>query len=442
MPHLILRITRGGFPLEERVLDVGTITIGRQSGNDLCIDDSRLSRHHAVITIRRDGRGTLHDLGSKNAFMHGGRRLTRLALSPGTVFAMGDCKFEVLAENAAIGSDEPDLPTETMDGGEEVLTPPEGFVGRSRASRDLLALVRRIAVVRGSVLIEGESGSGKGVVARLLHDLDPSATGRFVAVNCAAIAGDLIESELFGHRRGAFTGAVDDRVGKFSAAHEGTLFLDEIGDMSQSAQAKILRAIEEEEIEPLGSDRPVPISVRVIAATNKDLEAEREAGTFRSDLYYRLAAVKLRVPPLRERPEDVMLLVHHFLSELTAQRDDEGPTLSTATMSALASYPWPGNVRELRNAVLHASIACEDGVIEPAHLPLPEQYTSKPDGEERSPLELAEARQVSVALEQHGWNLTRTAAALGITRKTLRKRIRDHGLVRPDGDATDSSDDS
>jgi DNA-binding NtrC family response regulator len=319
---------------------------------------------------------------------------------------------------------------------------PRPFLGTSPAARRLLAQAHRAADTDLAVLIRGESGSGKGVVASLIHRTGARASGPYVVVNGAAIPGELVESELFGHRRGALTGAVSDRLGKFRAAHGGTLFLDEIGDLSLPAQAKILRAIEDQEIEPLGEPAPVRVDVRVMAATHQDLARAVEAGSFRGDLFHRIATLTLEVPPLRERQGDIVLLANWFLAQLVDEIPwAQGAAFGSDAIDALVAHDWPGNVRELRNTVAQALVARDGDLIRPEHLRFArtaERAPATPDpsaarrGQEPGGETLDEvaARHVARALERHAWNLSRAAQALGIARSTLRGRIARLGLRR------------
>ncbi|MDD2902320.1 MAG: sigma-54 dependent transcriptional regulator [Syntrophales bacterium] len=234
--------------------------------------------------------------------------------------------------------------------------PAREIVGKSEAIRRLREQVRMVAPTNASVLITGENGTGKELVARALHAFSPRSHKPFVEVNCAAIPEDLIESELFGHEKGAFTGATSRRQGKFDLAHEGTLFLDEIGDMSLKTQAKILRILEEQRFERVGGGRPIQVDVRVVAATNKNLAEEIQRGTFREDLYHRINVIPLQVPPLRERREDIPLLAGHFLKELARENDTPSKTFTLPALEALANLPWTGNVRELKNFVWRLAI--------------------------------------------------------------------------------------
>jgi two-component system, NtrC family, nitrogen regulation response regulator NtrX len=302
------------------------------------------------------------------------------------------------------------------------------------------AMRQQIAVTaptNGRVLIYGESGTGKELVARSLHAASLRSSGLFVEVNCAAIPEELIESELFGHVKGSFTGATEDKIGKFQKADGGTLFLDEIGDMSLRTQSKVLRVLEEQRFEPVGSNHTVSADVRVIAATNKNLEQEIARGAFRQDLFYRLNVIPFYVPPLRDRKEDIAILARHFLNEFSSAYGKRTRELSDTAMDILLRYPWPGNVRELRNLVERLVIVCPHARIEPHHLP-PELFR----GVAESPLQpystLHEARSayerefILRKLQEHRWNMTQTASALGLERSHLYRKMKSLGITAPD----------
>ncbi|GAB4364706.1 MAG: sigma-54 dependent transcriptional regulator [Deltaproteobacteria bacterium] len=311
-------------------------------------------------------------------------------------------------------------------------------VSVSAAMKRVLEISDRVAATDASVLITGESGTGKEAVARRIHVRSPRAEGPFVAVNCAAIPGELLESELFGHAKGAFTGAVRDRLGRFRQADGGTLFLDEIGEIPLALQAKLLRALQERIVDVVGGDKPVPVDARIVAATNRDLHERIAEGTFREDLYYRLNVVEIRVPPLRERPEDIPPLVSHFMKELAPDRDVEVPD---PVLAELMRRPWPGNVRELKNACERMVILCRGSEVSAADLPpLPPSRKGEEvpaDGEEwpvlppegLSLVDL-EKRVIERALLQKGGNITQAAAFLRIPRHILVYRIEKYGIRR------------
>jgi DNA-binding NtrC family response regulator len=315
------------------------------------------------------------------------------------------------------------------------------MIGRSDRMQEVFRTVERVAQSRASVLITGESGTGKELVARALHDLGPRRGGPFVPINCAAIPDGLIEAELFGHERGAFTDARERRVGRFEAASGGTLFLDEIGELSASVQAKLLRALQERSIERLGGSAPIEVDVRVVAATHRDIEQEVSAGRFRSDLYYRIHVVPIALPPLRERREDVRLLVEDFLARASQEAGRGAMRVDPAALVALERYPWPGNVRELENAIERAVALSDDDVVKLEVLP-PEIARAERLGTLRGELRAGvlgledavarfEADLLLEALERAGWNQTRAAEALSITRRLLKLKMDRFGLVPP-----------
>lgn len=297
----------------------------------------------------------------------------------------------------------------------------DDLVGRSPAMHELRTLLQRVAPTRSTVLLQGESGSGKEVVVRALHRMSPRRGHPFVPVNCAAIPSELIESELFGHVKGAFTGAAASRNGLFYYANKGTLFLDEIGELPLTMQSRLLRVLEDRKLRPVGSEREIPVDVRVVAASNRDLLAAVNAGLFREDLYFRLAVVELQVPPLRARKEDVPCLVEHFIA-LLSQRLGVAPlTVDTATIDTLCAYHWPGNVRELRNFVERSLILgdfCTDGLRIDETVPMLDR------GAELS-LKEVERRHILAALEACDGDKAEAARRLGVSRKTLERKFSD-----------------
>jgi DNA-binding NtrC family response regulator len=308
----------------------------------------------------------------------------------------------------------------------------ESIIGSSEKMKEVLDLAGRVAVSDASLMITGESGTGKELLARGVHFNSRRAEGPFVAVNCAAIPEALIESELFGHVKGAFTGAVKDKEGKFELADGGTLFLDEIGDLRIDMQAKILRALQEREVDRVGGGRPVSVDVRVIAATNKDIERAVKEGAFREDLYYRLNVITLFIPPLRERKEDIPLLISHFLKKFNKDSDVR---VDSGALSVLIEYGWPGNVRELENVIERASVLKRGALV--TRDELPEKLKKEKPGvediilnlpEQGISLEDLEKKLIVKALDKHRGNQTRAAEYLGITRPTLIYRMEKFGL--------------
>ncbi|MDH3733843.1 MAG: sigma-54 dependent transcriptional regulator [Gemmatimonadota bacterium] len=311
-----------------------------------------------------------------------------------------------------------------------------GIVGRSREVAEMLAQIRQVAPSDATVLLIGETGTGKELAARAVHELSGRSHGPFVPVNCAALAEGLLESELFGHVEGAFTGAMRDKVGLFETADGGTLLLDEVGDMSLRLQKRLLRALQEHEVTPVGATRPRRVDVRVIAATHRDLRAEMETGRFREDLYYRLSVFPIRLPPLRDRAGDVPLLTRHMLSRLSERSTGPVPSaLSRSAMRTLREHAWPGNVRELLSVIESAAIRAGGGTIGLEHLPVElrslhrqlDRYRATGDPE-------SEGAEILSALEAARGVRGHAASLLGMSRTTLWRRMRDLGLLDKGGD--------
>ena len=318
------------------------------------------------------------------------------------------------------------------------------MLGSSAPMRRVFEMAERVAATDATVLILGESGTGKDLLAQEIHDRSPRAGKAFVAVNCAALPENLIESELFGFERGAFTGAAQQRKGKFELASGGTIFLDEIGDMNPVTQAKVLRVLENRKIERLGGSQSIAVDVRVISATHRDLSAEIAAGQFREDLYYRLRVVTLELPALREHKEDIPALVDAFLAQFGA-RHSRKVKINRAALDLLSAYDWPGNVRELRNAVERSLVLCRGDEITVADLPEEIREGHRPltpAGTESESAFLGESdfreakRQFEIVylkrkLEEHRWNVSKTAAVVGLHRQSLQEKLRELGIQRP-----------
>jgi DNA-binding NtrC family response regulator len=309
---------------------------------------------------------------------------------------------------------------------------PPPIVGPSLAMRHVLELVSTVSATDATVLVTGESGTGKELVARAIHAASPRHYCPLVVVNCGALPEGILESELFGHEAGAFTGARARHKGKFEAADGGTVFLDEIGEVSPKVQVELLRVLEEKVVTRLGGSAPVKVDFRVIAATNRDLREQVKSGAFREDLYWRLNVFTIALPPLRERPEDVQALAEHFLARFTAAMSRKPMSLSPAAEAALRSYHWPGNVRELQNAIERAVVVSRGPLLEPKDLPL--SVTAAPVGPAPGSLEDVERAHVEAVLGQTGWNITRAARVLDVDRVTLYSKIKKYELKRP-GDA-------
>ena len=315
------------------------------------------------------------------------------------------------------------------------------FIGRSAKMRQLYELIQQVAPARSNILIVGETGTGKELVARAIHQAS-GRSGLFVPINCAAIPADLLESELFGHQKGAFTGAHRDRMGKFELAGGGTVFLDEITEMSMALQAKLLRVLQEGSVERLGAHRAVKVDLRIVAATNRNLEYAVEEGVMRQDLFFRLNVVRIDVPALRERREDIQLLAEHFLHKYSAELGRPMPALTEAAIQSLLAYSWPGNVRELENLMERAVVLCRGTTVESQHLPLdvvrgeaasPAKPGAPVVGDTdslllRDHVEAVEKRLIQAALERSEDNKSAASRLLGVSERALWYKIKKYGL--------------
>ena len=311
----------------------------------------------------------------------------------------------------------------------------EGIIGDSGRMVEVISLVHRVAASEATVLIRGESGTGKELIAKAIHYASPRATRPLVRVNCAALPETLLESELFGHEKGSFTGAIASRKGRFELADTGTLFLDEIGDLPLHLQAKLLRVLQEREFERVGSSQPIKVNVRILSATHRDVESLMRAGQFREDLYYRLNVVTILVPPLRERRQDLPLLMDHFLKLFAAKNGKTLRGFSRAARDALLRYDYPGNVRELENLVERAVVLCRSDVIGRGDLPLTLEEAEAPEGLQShltAAVEGLERRMIKEALKRAEGIQTRAADFLGITERALRYKLKKYGLQGDD----------
>ncbi len=356
-----LKVVRGPDAGLERSFERRQVFVGTAPDCHFRLTDPTVSRTHARIEFDPPGYRIV-DEGSKNGVFVAGVRVRDAVLPPEAEVRLGETTvlFRLGAETVEIG-----VARETRFG---------DLVGRSIEMREIFAVLKKVAPTDATVLIEGESGTGKELIAQALHRFSARRAGPFVVFDCSACPHDLLESELFGHVRGAFTGAVRTRIGAMQEAAGGTLFLDEVGELPRELQPKLLRAIERREVKPVGENRPISVDVRIVCATNRNLKEAVEAGLFREDLYYRLAVIHIEVPPLRKRPEDIPLLVEHFLREIAGRSGGPQRKLSWETMEKLKAYSWPGNVRELRNFVERAVILAGpgDGGSAPLDVPGPE----------------------------------------------------------------------
>lgn len=301
------------------------------------------------------------------------------------------------------------------------------MIGANQKMQNIYSLIETLADVDSTVLVMGESGTGKELVAESLHFRGVRATHPLIKVNCAALPENLLESELFGHVKGSFTGAMQDKIGRFQKADGGTIFLDEIGDISPALQVRLLRVLQEREIEKVGGNEPIKVDIRVVAATNKNLKDKVEAGEFREDLYYRLKVVEVRIPPLRDRKEDVPLLVDHFLNKYNSKFKRQITGVSDTVLNCFMNYDWPGNVRELEHVIEHAFIVCREDVLSTIHLP--EDLLQSIDDQDLSPETDADSREgILEALRSARGNKSRAADLLGVSRRTIYRKIEEFGI--------------
>ncbi len=405
------------------------VRIGKGEGNDVVVADPYASVVHCVITQQKS-RFFVRDLYSTNGTWLDGRKVVEAELAPGSTLRVGRTRLAFESETVGPLTVEPAAETEC-----------HGLVGKSPAMRRLFALIRRVAPTESTVLVTGETGTGKELVARALHAASPRRSGPFVAVNCGALAAEVVESELFGHEKGAFTGAIARRAGAFEAASGGTLFLDEIGELSPALQPKLLRVLEARAVTRVGASAEVPVDVRLVAATHRDLEAEVRAGRFREDVFYRLHVIPLELPALRERPEDLPLLAARLLARLPGAA---GATLTAAAEGRLTAHEWPGNVRELRNVLERALLLAGGEPIDAPHIRFARvgrpvgagadgtRPAAETSGAARR-MDEVEREAILAALEATGWNKRAAARELGIAKSTLHEKVRRFGLVRRPG---------
>jgi DNA-binding NtrC family response regulator len=425
--HLSVR-DAGGSP-REVTFDQSVISVGALEDNDVVLTDPTVSRYHCKI-VEDDRNYTLVDVGSTNGTFLNKVRVREAYLHPGSAIQLGksEIRFHPVEEKLEI---EPS-PADRFG----------GLIGRDVKMREIFGILEKISPAGVTVVIEGETGTGKEVVARAIHDASPRRAGPFMVIDCGAVPATLIESELFGHERGSFTGAIMTRQGLFEMAHGGTVFLDEIGELSLELQPKLLRVLEQREIKRVGGAKSIPIDVRVLAATNRTLEREVREGRFREDLFYRLSVVRLIMPPLRDRNDDIPLLVKHFLKTHGLNRDAEGRPRVTKVdreaMDALKAYSWPGNVRELVNVLARAVSFSEGGLLTAEDLP-GEIREEGDDGKADTSLPFKEAKERWVAsfereylvalLRKHQANISQAAREADIDRKYFRKLMRKYKIT-------------
>jgi len=412
--------------------------VGKRESNDLILADKTVSRNHIEIEYASDS-FLLRDLGSTNGTFLNGSKAKEVYLTPGDLIKIGNTTIEFVAYDEKVKIEPSDK--------EEF----EAMVGKSRRMRQIFSILEKISPTNATVIIEGETGTGKDLVAQAIHAQSARKENPFIVFDCSAVAPNLIESELFGHEKGAFTGAVKARRGAFEAANGGTIFLDEIGELTSDLQPKLLRALEQREIKRVGGNVPVKIDVRVVCATNKNLRREVDDGKFREDLYYRLSVVKVLLPPLRERPEDIPLIVERLLSTGPFNRKLDKSLMVTRVeddaLKVLGRYEWPGNVRELSNVIQRAVSFAEGNSITKANVDF--IFAEMEHGEDKtermtvdSDIPFKDAKQQIVEnfekeylaglLEKHRHNLSKAAREAKIDRKHLRNLLKKYGLTDQD----------
>ena len=438
-----------GMTVEVR-LGQKEVKLGRGREADLQLPDPSVSRLHAKV-FRVGRQYFLADLRSRNGTHADGKRITQLALEDGVMFRVGPFRIRFHGPVSGFEAGEaPTVPPGTASlltesvGAEPVRAPkragastaaveaPFGLIGGSAHVRKLVATIRRVAASDVPVLIEGETGSGKELVARGIHDASARRERPFIVVNCGAISPELIESELFGHERGAFTGATAQRKGAFELANNGTIFLDEIGELPLSLQPKLLRVLEQKEFKRVGGNDLLLADVRILAATNRNLREEVARKAFREDLYFRVGAITVPIPPLRDRREDVAPIARHFLSGMGNAASGTVPALSPAALDALVTHDWPGNVRELRNAIQRAVVMADGGELtgpDFSFLRQPAKPGAEPEGPSGlSRWEQAERTNILGELARQMGNKSKTARELGIAKSTLFEKLKKYGI--------------
>lgn len=444
-----IRLARTGpeGSVAEYIFDQQKVTLGALEDNDLVLDDDQVSRYHAEIY--QEGEDFhIQDLASTHGTWVNKVRVKDAWLKSGATIKVGGTalKFSVVAEKLDVTPSQHD----TLG----------SLVGRTEVMRQVMGIIEKVAPTGATVVLEGETGTGKEVVARTIHQHSMRSGHPFIVFDCGAVAQNLIESELFGHEKGSFTGALASRQGLFEMAHGGTIFLDEIGELALDLQPKLLRALEQREIRRVGGNRPVKIDVRVVAATNRDLAQEVKAGRFREDLFYRLGVVRMKLPPLRERRDDIPLLAQHMLRVSTFNKQGDAPRvkgLSYEAREALKGYEWPGNVRELGNVVERACSFAEGDLIQVEDLPdhisgssgprsrrhetqATEPLRGGPSGPAlHTDLSFKDAKELwngsfekdylAAVLQRHSGNLSQAAREAEVDRKHFRRLARKYGLV-------------
>ncbi|HAK59799.1 MAG TPA: Fis family transcriptional regulator [Nitrospiraceae bacterium] len=410
-----LVVTKGNDEGKEVTLQQPAVALGTLGENDFLLTDPTVSRRHAVVEEKADGY-LLRDLGSTNGTFLDGVRIREGYLSPGSIIRLGKTEIAFSRVEERIEA----LKSASDHFGD--------LKGESPCMREVFGILERVAPTDVTVLLLGETGTGKELTARAVHKNSRRSARPFVVFDCGAVSPTLIESELFGHEKGAFTDAVKARQGAFEQAKGGTIFLDEIGELSLDLQPKLLRALDQREVRPVGSEKVVAVDVRVVAATNKDLEKEVKAGRFREDLYYRLSVVSIFLPPLRRRKDDIEMIAASLSKGLSADVGKKFSGLAPEAAEALKAYPWPGNVRELKNVLGRAAAMCDGSRIEARDLFLVQKKSNTLDGLSGKTLEEIEKAAIHATLKSAGGNRTAAAKALGIAYSTLYEKMKKYGM--------------
>ncbi|MFA5073949.1 MAG: sigma 54-interacting transcriptional regulator [Nitrospirota bacterium] len=408
-------VTTGQDAGKKLVIQKPLVSIGTLPENDFVLSDPTVSRRHAVIEEQKNGY-VLRDLNSTNGTFLDDVRVREAYLAPGARIRFGNSELSFLPHEERI---------------ENLASTRDRFgdlIGSSAPMREVYGILERIAPTDVTVLLEGETGTGKELAARAIHTQSRRAANSFIVVDCGAIAPNLIESELFGHEKGAFTDAVKSRQGAFELAHEGTIFLDEIGELSLELQPKLLRALDQRETKRVGADKPMTVNARVISATNKNLEKEVQAGRFREDLYYRLSVVRVHMPPLRGRKEDIQTISTRMLTGISSEVNKTITGFAPEALAALMAYSWPGNVRELRNVLGRAAALCDGKKIEAKNLFLSHLRKSAVSELSGKTLQEIEKAAIEATLKSVSGNKTEAAKGLGIAYSTLYEKIKKYGI--------------
>lgn len=433
LPKSKLMVIEASGDTREFIVDRGTITIGGSDKCDLFIQDETVSRNHAEITKTKEGY-LLRDLASTNGTFVGGLKVKEAFLAPGAIIRIGKTRIKFVPQDEQVEI----YPSKKTHFGQ--------MIGKSLEMRKIFGVLEKVAPTNVTVIITGETGTGKELIARALHEHSKRSRAPFIIFDCGAVAENLIESELFGHEKGSFTGATTTRQGAFELADNGTIFLDEIGELSLELQPKLLRALETGEVKRVGADRAKRVNVRVVAATNRNLKEEVKKGHFREDLFFRLSVVEVYLPPLRKRQEDIPLLIDLFFEAAKKENADKHVDgFTDEALKLMYEYQWPGNIRELKNAVDRAYSFCDGHLIEMKHLPDYLQERSivtqaHPAMDPDLPFKEAKEKWIESfekdylvdCLRKNNGNISKAAKQAGIDRKSVQRLLKKYGLAAKD----------